>query len=85
MPLHRIQPNDETREKQLETWCDLVLSYARHEKLETLDVDEAAASKLFRNSDIQRALPRDGIVMVLELLAKRGWRLFSHGQAIRDR
>jgi hypothetical protein len=40
-------------------------------------VDEAAASKLFRNSDIQRALPRDGIVMVLELLAKRGWRLFS--------
>lgn len=70
--LSSVQPNEETREKQLKTWCDLLLAYARHTSMAVLDVDEATAAPPFRNDSIKRALPRDGIVLVLDTLAKTG-------------
>jgi hypothetical protein len=51
----RLQPNVDTRGRQLEVWGDLVLQYTKHHRLDTLDVTEMAASPLFYNKDIQRA------------------------------
>lgn len=54
--LYRIQPNLETRKKQLEAWCSLVLSYQRHTKKYSLDVTEAQNSPLFHNKSINSIL-----------------------------
>lgn len=50
----RIQPNLDTRQKQLEAWCDFVLAYHRHLRLYTLDLGEAQNSALFSNSKLNR-------------------------------
>ena len=49
-----IQPNDETREKQLEAWSQLVLAHFRHTGQHVLDLGEAASSPLFNNTAIDR-------------------------------
>lgn len=52
----RLQPNVDTRQKQLAAWCSLALSYCRHHKLYTLDVMEAQESPVFNNKKIARIL-----------------------------
>ena len=54
----RLQPNTETRQKQLEAWRALILSYCRHQRLYTLDLAESLQSPLFYNADIKRERPR---------------------------
>lgn len=54
--LDRLQPNVDTRQKQLAAWCSLALSYCRHHKLYTLDVMEAQESPVFNNKKIERIL-----------------------------
>ncbi|XP_025108598.1 vacuolar protein-sorting-associated protein 25-like [Pomacea canaliculata] len=71
-PFFTIQPNLETRKKQLEAWCSLVLSYQRHSKSYNLDVTEAQNSELFHNKAISRKLSVDAIYTVLDELRKRG-------------
>ncbi|XP_048238484.1 vacuolar protein-sorting-associated protein 25-like [Haliotis cracherodii] len=71
-PFFSIQPNQETRKKQLEAWCTLILSYHRHIKNYSLDVTEAQNSPLFYNKSIDRKLSTDGIYTVLDELSKRG-------------
>lgn len=51
-----LQPNVDTRQKQLAAWCSLALSYCRHHKLYTLDVLEAQESPVFNNKKIERIL-----------------------------
>lgn len=71
-PFFTIQPNAETRNRQLQAWRSLVLEYHRLSKQSVLDVREAERSPLFNNTAINRRLPSDGIVAVLETLAKTG-------------
>lgn len=54
--VNRLQPNVDTRQKQLAAWCSLVLSYCRHHKLYTLDVMEAQESPVFNNKKTERIL-----------------------------
>ena len=70
-PFFTIQPNIDTRKKQLEAWCELVLNYQKRKKSYTLDVNEAQ-NDIFHNQEINRKLSVDGIHMVLEELRKRG-------------
>ena len=70
-PFFTIQPNIDTRKKQLEAWCELVLSHQKNKKTYTLDVKEAQ-NDIFHNREINRKLSPDGIHMVLEELRKRG-------------
>ena len=72
----RLQPNLETRKKQIDAWCSLVLTYHRHHRIYTLDVVEAQDGPLFHNKDISRKLPLDTIYVVLEELRKKGKFLF---------
>lgn len=53
-PFFTLQTNLDTRSKQLEGWCDLVLAYYRHIKGFTMDVNEAQTSPLFNNAKINR-------------------------------
>ncbi|CAI5658315.1 unnamed protein product [Oreochromis niloticus] len=68
----RLQPNVDTRQKQLAAWCSLALSYCRHHKLYTLDVMEAQESPMFNNKKIERKLSMEAIQVVFEELRKKG-------------
>lgn len=52
----RLQPNADTRQKQLAAWCSLALSYCRHRKLYTVDVLEAQENPMFNNKKIESIL-----------------------------
>nr|XP_021335724.1 vacuolar protein-sorting-associated protein 25 isoform X1 [Danio rerio] len=70
-PFFTLQPNVDTRQKQLAAWCSLVLSYCRHRKLYTLDVLEAQESPVFNNKKIERKLSVEAIQVVFEELRKK--------------
>uniref|UniRef100_A0A3B5K1E1 Vacuolar protein-sorting-associated protein 25 n=1 Tax=Takifugu rubripes TaxID=31033 RepID=A0A3B5K1E1_TAKRU len=71
-PFFTLQPNVDTRQKQLAAWCSLALSYCRHHKLYTLDVLEAQESPVFNNKKIERKLSMEAIQVVFEELRKKG-------------
>ncbi|XP_058036338.1 vacuolar protein-sorting-associated protein 25 isoform X2 [Ahaetulla prasina] len=71
-PFFTLQPNVDTRQKQLTAWCSLVLSYCRLNKLYTMTVPEAQESPLFNNWKLQRKLSLESILVVLEELRKKG-------------
>uniref|UniRef100_A0A8C6Q139 Serine/threonine-protein kinase WNK4 n=1 Tax=Nothobranchius furzeri TaxID=105023 RepID=A0A8C6Q139_NOTFU len=71
-PFFTLQPNVDTRQKQLAAWCSLVLSYCRHHKLYTLDVMEAQESPVFNNKKMERKLSVEAIQVVFEELRKKG-------------
>lgn len=66
---NRIQPNEKTRNVQLQTWADLVINYQRHHGQPLLVLNES--TPLFANGDIGRTLQPDGRLAVLEHLEGR--------------
>lgn len=67
-PFFTLQPVQETREKQLKLWRELVLSYHEHHRLYVLA--STASDELFRNPAIDRQLPSEGVdAVVASLLA----------------
>ena len=50
----RLQPNLDTRRKQLDAWCSLVLDYCRLKKVCTFDVNDASKFPPFSNGKINR-------------------------------
>ncbi|GAB6028115.1 Vacuolar protein-sorting-associated protein 25 [Chamberlinius hualienensis] len=71
-PFFTIQPNVDTRNKQLEAWGSLILNYHRVKRLFILDVTEAQNSPLFFNKEIDRKLSLDAIYTVLESVRQKG-------------
>ncbi|XP_067931782.1 vacuolar protein-sorting-associated protein 25-like [Watersipora subatra] len=71
-PFYTIQPNAETRRKQQEAWCSLILSYCKHKKTHQLDIAEISSSLLFHNKSIERRLAKEHIIELLDKLAKEG-------------
>ncbi|XP_067397065.1 vacuolar protein-sorting-associated protein 25 [Emydura macquarii macquarii] len=71
-PFFTLQPNVDTRQKQMTAWCSLVLYYCRLNKQYTMTVMEAQESPLFNNRKLQRKLPMESIQIVLEELRKKG-------------
>ncbi|KAH0504960.1 Vacuolar protein-sorting-associated protein 25, partial [Microtus ochrogaster] len=55
-PFFTLQPNVDTRQKQLAAWCSLVLSFCRLHKQSSMTVMEAQESPLFNNVKLQRNL-----------------------------
>lgn len=55
-PFFTIQPNVDTRHKQLEAWCSLVLNYYKAMRLYVFDINEAYESPLFNNKAINSKL-----------------------------
>lgn len=48
----RIQPNAETRKKQLDAWRTLLLDFCRTQKISTIDVREGDRLSVFNNTTI---------------------------------
>ncbi|CAL4065393.1 unnamed protein product, partial [Meganyctiphanes norvegica] len=69
---YKLQPNADVRKTQLDAWCSLVVTWAKHKNISQIDVTEASTLPVFSNDSIKRSLPRDSINIVLEELAKRG-------------
>eukprot|EP01147_Barroeca_monosierra_P010003 gene10004-2177_t len=67
-----IQPNEETRTKQLEAWQQLVVAYAQTNQIDRLVVSESTSMELFNNKSINRALDSAGIITVLDHLNETG-------------
>jgi ESCRT-II complex subunit VPS25 len=55
-PFWTLQEVPETRRRQCDLWCDLILKYVAFEKKTELVVDEALRSPLFKNAQINRSL-----------------------------
>uniref|UniRef100_A0A8C5IZX8 Vacuolar protein-sorting-associated protein 25 n=1 Tax=Junco hyemalis TaxID=40217 RepID=A0A8C5IZX8_JUNHY len=71
-PFFTLQPNGETRQKQLAAWCALALAYSQEHRLPAMTVREAQDIPLFANHRLQRKLPLESIQVVLEELRKNG-------------
>uniref|UniRef100_A0A674GLY9 Vacuolar protein-sorting-associated protein 25 n=2 Tax=Estrildidae TaxID=37611 RepID=A0A674GLY9_TAEGU len=71
-PFFTLQPNGETRQKQLSAWCALALAYSQQHRLPAMTVREAQDIPLFANHRLQRKLPLESIQVVLEELRKNG-------------
>ncbi|XP_033227980.1 vacuolar protein-sorting-associated protein 25 [Belonocnema kinseyi] len=88
-PFFTLQPHSETRAKQLSAWKNLVLEYYRVTKQAIVDIREVQSSALFNNTSINRKLPSEVVLIILEELAKSGnaspldkskqrWLVYSH-------
>eukprot|EP00055_Hartaetosiga_balthica_P014565 m.80528 g.80528 ORF g.80528 m.80528 type:complete len:178 (-) comp8623_c1_seq1:251-784(-) len=71
-PFFTIQPQEETREKQLEAWKTLILHYGKEHGINRLVVTECPSMPLFNNKEINRHLDLDGVLTVLSFLEKTG-------------
>ncbi|XP_037078379.1 vacuolar protein-sorting-associated protein 25-like [Pollicipes pollicipes] len=71
-PFFTLQPNTETRQKQLEAWRALILGFCRHHRVYIIDLAEYLDSPLFNNADIKRRLSEESIQAVLDELASTG-------------
>ncbi|EDQ90799.1 uncharacterized protein MONBRDRAFT_15611 [Monosiga brevicollis MX1] len=71
-PFFTLQPNEETRRRQLATWADWVLAYTKRANINRLVVADAPQMELFSNRAIARSLNADGIRSVLDYLEQRG-------------
>ncbi|CAH8574168.1 unnamed protein product [Dicrocoelium dendriticum] len=85
-PFFTLQPNAETRRKQIDAWCQLVLDYFKQQNVFTISVISLRdpACPLFHNKSIQRTASLDLVTSVLEELHKRGnleWTDKSHKNA----
>ncbi|CAD5206787.1 unnamed protein product [Bursaphelenchus okinawaensis] len=70
-PFFTIQPNLETRERQLQAWGQLVIDYCQYNKIFIVDIVEYRKSELFCNFKINRNLDEDGIQAVFDYLEKQ--------------
>ncbi|VDL40288.1 unnamed protein product [Hymenolepis diminuta] len=85
-PFFTLQPNEETRRKQMDAWCQLVLSYFQSKKQINLDVSSLTTTHkdLFSNPKINRKANSQLIQAILEELHRRGnleWNDRSHQNA----
>ena len=71
-PFFTIQCNVDTKSKQMETWCALVLSYHQHHKVFKLHLSDISSSPLFYNKTINRKLSHAAVMQILEALKAKG-------------
>ncbi|KAJ2663297.1 hypothetical protein IWW48_001399 [Coemansia sp. RSA 1200] len=71
-PFFTRQPNESTWKEQRRMWCDLILSYFRHNGLSTMTLAEAVTGPLFSNRGIHRSLRVDVLREIVEELVRQG-------------
>jgi ESCRT-II complex subunit VPS25 len=70
-PFFTIQPNEDTRKKQIDAWCDLVLAYCKQKRIYQLDIADSLTSELFSNKKIDRKCSPELATLIIEELVKR--------------
>uniref|UniRef100_A0A7S3GJ86 ESCRT-II complex subunit VPS25 n=1 Tax=Palpitomonas bilix TaxID=652834 RepID=A0A7S3GJ86_9EUKA len=71
-PLYTIQPVEETRKEQMETWGEILVGYHGNKRVFQQTVAEAAASPVFKNDKINRRLSVEEITQVIDALVEEG-------------
>ncbi|VDM03929.1 unnamed protein product [Schistocephalus solidus] len=73
-PFFTLQPNAETRRKQMDTWCQLVLAYCQNKKQTSIDITSITDPKceLFHNAKIGRKANPLMVTAILDELHNRG-------------
>eukprot|EP00123_Amoebidium_parasiticum_P000835 comp11734_c0_seq1/m.6321 comp11734_c0_seq1/g.6321 ORF comp11734_c0_seq1/g.6321 comp11734_c0_seq1/m.6321 type:complete len:184 (-) comp11734_c0_seq1:78-629(-) len=71
-PFFTLQPNAETRSKQVTAWCQMIKDYYRAKGLYELSVQQARNEELFNNEAIGRRASDDLIQEVLKELVQKG-------------
>ena len=82
------QPNMDTRQKQMEGWCSLILSYCRHHKIFVLDLPASLSNSLplFHNKGamiLSERSQRPSSAQVVHIIGKKS--LFSPFEGIERR
>lgn len=70
-PFFTLQPNEDTRKKQMDAWCDLVLAYCKHKRLFQLDLTDSLTSELFSNKKIDRKCSFELATSIIDELVRR--------------
>lgn len=70
-PFYTLQPNEDTRAKQVEAWSDLILSYCKLNKLFQLSMADLQRLDLFNNKKIDRRCSVELADHVLNAMAKK--------------
>jgi ESCRT-II complex subunit VPS25 len=70
-PFFTLQINEDTKKKQLDAWCDLVLAYCKQTRLFQLDLIESQSSELFNNKKIDRKCSLELIAVIIDELVRR--------------
>ncbi|KAI8077775.1 ESCRT-II complex subunit-domain-containing protein [Halteromyces radiatus] len=74
-PFYTRQPTETTWQNQALQWSDLILKYARHYRIFTLNLNQATtpgASPLFENTRIKRRLSLETLQEVIEFMVQQG-------------
>ena len=71
-PMYTLQPNSETRKKQLESWRTIIRDYCQKRQITSLDIREISQSELFNNTKIQRRLSEEALTVVFKELEDKG-------------
>jgi len=71
-PFFTLQPHKPTRDKQVQAWKHLVITYCQTNSISTLDLAETGDSPLFYNSTIDRRLSQEEIREICECLLSSG-------------
>ncbi len=71
-PFYTLQPNEDTKKKQIDAWCDLVLQYCKENRIYQLDLVESQMNELFNNKKIDRKCSIELITAIITELINRG-------------
>jgi len=71
-PFFTLQPHAATREKQIEVWKHLVITFCEANTVSTLDLAEAGDLPVFYNAQIDRRLGQDQIREICDNLENSG-------------
>lgn len=70
-PFFTLQLNEDTKKKQIDAWCDLILKYCREKRIFQLDLAETLNTELFSNSKIDRKCSPELINEIFEQLLQK--------------
>ncbi len=71
-PFFTLQINEDTKRKQLDAWCDLVLNYCKHNRIFQLDASDYQNFELFSNKKIDRKCSPELVNVIFDELVRRG-------------
>ena len=70
-PFWTLQPAMESRRRQCEIWCDIILQWTKANDLKQVVVADLQKTPLFKNQSIQRELNGQDAIFILDQLVQR--------------
>ncbi|CAK9785673.1 ESCRT-II complex, vps25 subunit [Cutaneotrichosporon oleaginosum] len=71
-PFFTLQPNPSTQAHQLTLWSEIILGWAKHDRVFSVNADSPEPGEVFTNGKIQRRLLPPALRQVLAHMAEQG-------------